>query len=56
VSVIGGDTLGIGQGIGTFASRAAVVASAVEDALSGARVRVERMPLTPGALRQLLWS
>jgi len=35
---------------------AAVVASAVEDALSGARVRVERMPLTPGALRQLLWS
>src|SRR5262249_56259533 len=25
VSVIGGDTLGIGQGIGTFASRAAVV-------------------------------
>jgi aerobic carbon-monoxide dehydrogenase large subunit len=34
---------------------AAVVASAVEDALGGSRVRVDRMPLTPGALRQLLW-
>src|SRR5207302_1793245 len=31
------------------------IASAVEDALTGSRVRVENMPLTPGALRRLLW-
>jgi len=35
---------------------AAVVASAVEDALSVRGIQVERMPLTPGALRRLLWS
>ena len=34
---------------------AAVVASAVEDALTGAGVRVERMPLTDTELRRLLW-
>src|SRR5206468_1897861 len=39
VAVIGGDTLGIGQGIGTFASRAAVVAL-VEVDREAARVRV----------------
>jgi len=33
---------------------AAVVASAVEDALSDRRIRVERVPLTPGELRRLL--
>ena len=35
---------------------AAVVASAVEDALSARGIRVESTPLTPGALRRLLWS
>jgi len=34
---------------------AAVVASAVEDALTGAGIRVERMPLTDAELRRLLW-
>jgi carbon-monoxide dehydrogenase large subunit len=34
---------------------AAVVASAVEDALTERGIRVERMPLTPGALRRLAW-
>ena len=34
---------------------AAVVASAVEDALSERAIRVDRMPLTPGALRRLAW-
>ena len=33
---------------------AAVIASAVEDALSEQRVRVDAMPLTPAALRRLL--
>jgi CO/xanthine dehydrogenase Mo-binding subunit len=35
---------------------AAVVASAVEDALTGRGIRVEGMPLTAGALRRLLWA
>ena len=45
------------KGVGESGSLpvAAVIASAVEDALTGSRVRVERMPLTPGALRRLLW-
>jgi CO/xanthine dehydrogenase Mo-binding subunit len=34
---------------------AAVIASAVEDALSDRGLRVERMPLTPGTLRGLVW-
>jgi CO/xanthine dehydrogenase Mo-binding subunit len=34
---------------------AAVIASAVEDALSGHGVRVDRMPLTPPVLRRLGW-
>jgi aerobic carbon-monoxide dehydrogenase large subunit len=34
---------------------AAVVASAVEDALTDRGSRVERMPLTPGTLRSLVW-
>jgi carbon-monoxide dehydrogenase large subunit len=34
---------------------AAVVASAVEDALTERGIRVERMPLTPGTLRWLVW-
>jgi CO/xanthine dehydrogenase Mo-binding subunit len=33
---------------------AAVVASAVEDALSGQGVRIERVPVTPGRLRELV--
>jgi aerobic carbon-monoxide dehydrogenase large subunit len=33
---------------------AAVVASAVEDALSGLGVRVDRVPLTPGGLRMII--
>ena len=33
---------------------AAVVASAVEDALAERGIRVEQMPLTPAALRRLL--
>ena len=35
---------------------AAVVASAVEDALSGSGIRVDAIPLTAGALRRLLWT
>jgi CO/xanthine dehydrogenase Mo-binding subunit len=35
---------------------AAVVASAVEDALSDRRIRVDRVPLTPPELRRLVWS
>jgi len=34
---------------------AAVVASAVEDALSDRRVVIDRMPITPRALRRLLY-
>ena len=34
---------------------AAVVASAVEDALSDRRIRVDRVPLTPPELRRLVW-
>jgi carbon-monoxide dehydrogenase large subunit len=34
---------------------AAVIASAVEDALSDRSVKVDRMPLTPRELRRLLW-
>jgi CO/xanthine dehydrogenase Mo-binding subunit len=44
VSVIGGDTLGIGQGVGTFASRAAVVGgSAVALAARELRARCLRL-------------
>jgi carbon-monoxide dehydrogenase large subunit len=45
------------KGVGESGSLpvAAVVASAVEDALSTAAILVERMPLTAGALRRLLW-
>ena len=44
VSVIGGDTLGIGQGIGTFASRAAVVGgSAVALAARALRAKAVRL-------------
>src|SRR5213080_585914 len=45
------------KGVGESGSLpvAAIIASAVEDALTGSRVRVENMPLTPGALRRLLW-
>jgi len=44
------------KGVGESGSLpvAAVVASAVEDALSGSRLRVDAMPLTTGALRRLL--
>ncbi|HKC98105.1 MAG TPA: hypothetical protein VKG20_08725, partial [Methylomirabilota bacterium] len=35
---------------------AAVVASAVEDALSEHDVRIDRMPLTTETLRRLLWG
>jgi CO/xanthine dehydrogenase Mo-binding subunit len=46
------------KGVGESGSLpvAAVVASAVEDALSDQRVRVDDMPLTTAALRQLLWG
>jgi CO/xanthine dehydrogenase Mo-binding subunit len=46
------------KGVGESGSLpvAAVVASAVEDALSGSAIRVDRMPLTPGALGRLLWA
>jgi carbon-monoxide dehydrogenase large subunit len=46
------------KGVGESGSLpvAAVVASAVEDALTGSGIRVEGMPLTAGALRRLLWS
>jgi len=46
------------KGVGESGSLpvAAVVASAVEDALSGSRLRVDAMPLTTGALRRLLWG
>jgi len=45
------------KGVGESGSLpvAAVVASAVEDALTG-RARVERMPLTTTELRRLLWG
>ncbi|PYO03813.1 MAG: xanthine dehydrogenase, partial [Candidatus Rokuibacteriota bacterium] len=44
ISVIGGDTLGIGQGVGTFASRAAVVGgSAVALAARELRARAVRL-------------
>jgi CO/xanthine dehydrogenase Mo-binding subunit len=46
------------KGVGESGSLpvAAVIASAVEDALAGQRVRVERMPLTLTELRRLLWE
>jgi len=46
------------KGVGESGSLpvAAVVASAVEDALTGERIRVERMPLTTTELRRLLWG
>src|SRR5262249_35865963 len=45
VSVIGGDTLGIGQGVGTFASRAAVVGgSAVALASRELHAKTVRLP------------
>jgi CO/xanthine dehydrogenase Mo-binding subunit len=45
------------KGVGESGSLpvAAVVASAVEDALSGSRLSVDAMPLTAAALRRLLW-
>jgi len=45
------------KGVGESGSLpvAAVVASAVEDALSEARIRVDAMPLTAPVLRRLLW-
>jgi CO/xanthine dehydrogenase Mo-binding subunit len=45
------------KGVGESGSLpvAAVVASAVEDALGASRLRVDAMPLTAGALRRLLW-
>src|SRR5207247_5490853 len=44
ISVIGGDTLGIGQGVGTFASRAAVVGgSAVALAARELRAKAVRL-------------
>jgi CO/xanthine dehydrogenase Mo-binding subunit len=45
------------KGVGESGSLpvAAVVASAVEDALRTSRIRVDAMPLTAGALRRLLW-
>src|SRR5262249_62230642 len=44
------------KGVGESGSLpvAAVVASAVENALSGSGIRVDAMPLTAGALRRLL--
>src|SRR4030095_5553299 len=46
--IIGGDTLGIGQGIGTFASRAAVVGgSAVALAARELRAKVVRLAAHP---------
>jgi len=46
------------KGVGESGSLpvAAVVASAVENALSGSRVLVDVMPLTARALRRLLWT
>ena len=46
------------KGVGESGSLpvAAVVASAVEDALSRCGIRVQGMPLTADALRRLLWS
>jgi CO/xanthine dehydrogenase Mo-binding subunit len=45
------------KGVGESGSLpvAAVVASAVENALSGSGIRVDAMPLTAGTLRRLLW-
>src|SRR3989440_9754302 len=49
VSVVGGDTLGIGQGVGTFASRAAVVGGAAV-ALAARTVRAKALRLAAQAL------
>ena len=49
VSVIGGDTLGIGQGIGTFASRAAVVGGSAV-ALAARALRGKALGLAAQAL------
>src|SRR5206468_9408544 len=49
VSVIGGDTLGIGQGVGTFASRAAVVGGTAV-ALAARELRVKAVRLAAQAL------
>jgi carbon-monoxide dehydrogenase large subunit len=49
VTVIGGDTLGIGQGVGTFASRAAVVGGAAV-ALAARELRAKAVRLAAQAL------
>ena len=49
VSVVGGDTLGIGQGVGTFASRAAVVGGSAV-ALAARAVRAKAVRLAAQAL------
>src|SRR5216110_2101288 len=49
VAVIGGDTLGIGQGIGTFASRAAVVGGSAV-ALAARELRAKAVRLAAQAL------
>jgi len=49
VSVVGGDTLGIGQGIGTFASRAAVVGGSAV-ALAARALHAKAVRLAAGAL------
>ena len=49
VSVIGGDTAGIGQGVGTFASRAAVVGGSAV-ALASREVRAKALRLAAQAL------
>ena len=49
VSVVGGDTLGIGRGIGTFASRAAVVGGSAV-ALAARALHAKAVRLAAGAL------
>jgi aerobic carbon-monoxide dehydrogenase large subunit len=49
VAVIGGDTLGIGQGVGTFASRAAVVGGSAV-ALAARQLRAKAVRLAAQAL------
>jgi len=49
VSIVGGDTLGIGQGIGTFASRAAVVGGSAV-ALAARELRAKAVRLAAQAL------
>ena len=49
VSIVGGDTLGIGQGVGTFASRAAVVGGTAV-ALAARELRAKAVRLAAQAL------